>query len=624
MTHTLLALRRRRASALARLGLTWACAGLGGLACGVEDAPTAPADDAPATSAPTGDETVAEAVAATCTQNPYKNLYWGDLHTHTSYSLDAYTFGTRVDPAGALAFARRQTSVTIASGSTPAGPTVTIDRPLDFAAVTDHSEWLSSAYGCTQTGSPYYDSPYCQDLRAQDTQAQQTRMLLALAQAAAPTPTDPGICRTQPAACAAQQRTAWQRIRQAADAANVPCSFTAFPAYEWTRTTLGANLHRNVIFNGTGVPAQPYDALAYPAVRDLWTALDGGCTAASGCRALTIPHNSNGSQGRMFQFDPADVPQMSRYQRLVELFQHKGNSECLSPTDPADAGFDPQCSFEQLPDQTQERDRPGYVRSALGQGLQQWRTQGNNPLAMGFVGAVDTHNATPGEVAEGGFGGHLGQNDNAPAERLSTNFRDFNPGGITAVWAEENSRASIFAALERRETYATSGPRIAVRFYQYWGTLDPCADPDFPRRVVDAGGVPMGGVMTARPVGRPRFVVLAQQDARALARVDIIKGRATPQRVVENVFTLPSSGGSRVCLSWQDPDYDPRQPAYYYARVLESPSERWSTYDCLADPSAAPAECARCTADPITCRTSGSLNHTIQESAWTSPIFQLP
>lgn len=564
--------------------------------------------------------------AAACSPNPLKDLYWGDLHTHTSYSLDAYGFGTRVDPAGALAYARQALAVTIASGSTPTGPTLLIERPLDFAAITDHAEWLSLAYGCTEPSSPYFASPYCVTLRDQGSPGQLALVLRALSAVARPEPEPIPFCEGANAvACAAQARTAWERIQQAADAATVECLFTALPAYEWTSTTLGANLHRNVIFNGRGTPRVPYDAINYPTIQDLWNALDLGCRPATGCAALTIPHNSNLSSGRMFMFDPADIPQMTKYQRLVEIFQHKGSSECLSPVDPADSGYDPQCNFELLPNAASIQDRPGYVRSALSEGLRTWRSRGENPLQLGFVGAVDTHNATPGETREQGFVGHLGDTDDTSAERLSTAFRDFNPGGLTGVWAEANTRDAIFAALVRRETYATSGPRITVRFYQFWGEMDPCADPSFPATVLAAGGIPMGGLMSPRPGERPRFVVLALRDARPIARIDLIKGATSGlARINETIHPLPASAGNRICVVWEDLAYDASRPAYYYARVIEAESERWSTYDCLLDPDAAPTECARCTQDPTSCRRTGSLNHPIQERAWTSPIFHLP
>lgn len=575
-----------------------------------------------------------------------KSAYFGDLHTHTSYSLDAYTVANRSDPAAAYAFAAKGMPIAIAAGNANAsgpfagstGPTATIDRKLDFLAVTDHSEWLQIDYGCTQNpDSPYYGTSYCATLRNQGSAAQAAEAGLAVAQAGRSNPSQPSICQgpVAGAQCAAQTARAWQATQQAAQAANNPCTFTSFIAYEWTNTLMGANLHRNVIFKDKNVPAQPFDYLNYPSTSQLWGVLSSQCTAERGCEALTIPHNSNASKGQMFVFSAADVANMERYQRLVEVHQHKGSSECLSDT--ADGGQMLACTFEVGPGVSADSDRPGYVRPALESGLSYYAQNKKNPLQLGFVAATDTHNSTPGHVKEDTWPGHLGTTDNTPLLRVAkytgncdpnqTGCQEnanvnFNPAGITGVWAEQNTRESIWAALKRREVFGTSGPRIRPRFYAFSGTLDPCADSNFPSQVVQAGGVPMGGALPAGTTA-PRFVVYALKDQTDLASVDIVKASISGGAVKEQVFslTLPAN----ACVTFNDPAFDKSAPAFYYARVLEKPTWRWSHYDCLALKQSNPGDwqkiapgCA--SSDPKT----GGLDYMVQERAWTSPIWYLP
>jgi hypothetical protein len=373
-------------------------------------------------------------------------------------------------------------------------------------------------------------------------------------------------------------------------------------------------LHKNVVFGGASVPARPLDSLTHPTQEDLWRGLASGCGGDAGCEAITIPHNSNLSEGLAFEVptDPTDQANMIRYQRLVEIYQHKGGSECLS-----DDGSDPDCAFEQLADHVDvTRDKPGYVRDGLKKGLALRSTSGKNPLMMGIVGATDDHNGTPGNTRESTFPGHVGSNDDTAAKRLApgSEANGFGPGGLTVAWAEENTRESIYAALKRRETHATSGTRMLVRLFQTFDTGDACADPSFPKSLVDKGAVPMGGSFKSGAAA-PRFVVRAWKDQTALARVDIVKAwvdgaGALRERVVQNVL---AAGSATACLTWQDDEATPG-PALYYARVLEAPTPRWSANDCAKAASANPAACAD----------GGALNVMIQERAWTSPIWREP
>lgn len=571
--------------------------------------------------------------------NPLKNVYFGDLHTHTSYSLDAIVYGATTRPEDAYLFARGE-EVEIAGGADTLLGDVTgpehvtigsVDRWLDFNAVTDHSEWLSTAYGCTvHDTSPFYGSSYCTILRTPNEPIPPNDER--------PCDSDLDVAGT---GCEVEQMSAWDAERDAADSADNPCTFTAFKAYEWTKEGEGSmlgnkvSLHKNVIFKGTVTPDLPFTALTHTDSQSLWSALAAECNGTNGCDAITIPHSLNQSSGQAFSisgYSATDLNRRMKYQRLVEVHQHKGNSECM--TDTADNGDITICGFEADPLYAQPGDAPGYARPGMEAGLYRYSTHGDNPVKIGFVGATDNHNSASGNVAEASWIGNLAAVDNTPARRLGDyDRRTDNPGGITGVWAEENTRSSIFEALRRRESFATSGPKIRVRFYQVNTPLDPCLDPDFPAAIVAAGGVPMGGTMATR-ASAPKFVVYATEDETPLAAVDIVKASIVGGAVVEKVFTiaLPAAAPHPPgCVVWVDPDFQGDDPAFYYARVREEPTWRWSHYDCealkLSNPIQGPTHddwnviapgCG--SSDPLT----GGLDFMIRERAWTSAIWYLP
>jgi hypothetical protein len=570
---------------------------------------------------------VATAARASCPDYaPLKNAYFGDMHNHTSYSLDAYNFGTRTDPAMSYAFARGA-AVDIGLGYDPnngevPGPLgVTISFSggrLDFGAVTDHSEWLATDYGCTvDTASPFYDASYCRRLRNLRNPPANQRPCL-------------GFMDHAGTGCQAEQTTAWGAENAATEAANEPCTFTAFHAYEWTFSLSPQGdpqqdkqtLHKNVFFRNANVPAVPLDALDYPTSPTLWAALAAQCNATNGCNALTIPHNMNQSNGLAFAIDGYNAPDLNRmmkFQRLAEIHQHKANSECL--TDTADTGEVTACDFEVNPTFAFPGDPPGYARPGLESGLTRFAARGYDPLHFGFVGATDNHDGTMGNVGEATWPGFIGSMDNTPLRRLTRNPFKVNPGGITGIWAEENTREALWAALVRRETFATSGPKIRVRFYEYTGG-NPCADPGFPADVVSRGGVPMGGTM-AYAGSAPSFVVYALQDETPLAAVDVVKASVAGGTAVESVHTIPFAAPP-YCVTWTDPAFDPTAPSFYYARVREQSTWRWSHYDCervkASDPNDWQTLVPGCaSSDPAT-----GLDVTIQERAWTSPIWYLP
>jgi hypothetical protein len=314
-------------------------------------------------------------------------------------------------------------------------------------------------------------------------------------------------------------------------------------------------------------------------------------------------------------------------------------------TDTADSGAVSACDFEIDPGNSLLLDTPGYVRPGLEAGITTLASSGVNPLQMGFVGATDNHDGTPGNVDESRWPGFVGANDNTPQLRLQgeTNHKR-NPGGITGVWAEQNLRPNIFAALKRRETFATSGPRIAVRFYQTWDqTTDFCADANFPSQleqdIAQNGGAIMGSTIApakALPAGaRPRFVVFALRDplpdpttgvAADLDSLQLVKGvyDATAMATTVTLQTqklqsppLPHETAAAFCHTFTDANWDAAKATYYYPRVLQAPTWRWSHYDCQAvagttnDAGVSPCDAA-------------TQDVKIQERAWGSPVWWLP
>jgi hypothetical protein len=614
------------------------------------DAEAPPGTDLPPGADPPADEATpepahaSEPLAVTCPdRNPLKNPYFGDLHTHTAFSYDAYTFETRTTPLDAYAFARGM-PIQI-DGVPPVGPITQLDRPLHFAAITDHSELLAIDFGCGvdvdgapfDPDSPFFNRPRCVAARSTDPAMERLNFALARSRQESlcnsATPQDSAICRPV-------VQDAWAAEIAAAAAALDPCNFTSFIGYEWTNTCTGdggsaATCHKNVIFGDTNAPAVPFDSLSNPTQESLWSALDTGCNGGP-CNAITIPHNSNLSNGQAFTVPQGSEEHAIKYQKLVEIFQHKGASECFfDPANPTD----PTCNFEYLGGVTEPNLPQSYVRTGLEMGL---TAQANpalhkNPLQMGIIGATDDHNGAPGNTREDTWPGHLGVIDDTPALRIrptaETNV-GFNPGGVAVAWAEQNTRAAIFAAFQRRETYATSGPRITVRLYQTWDqTTNFCADPNFPAQIVAAGGLPMGSNITLPPNhtgAAPRIVVFAARDpiTRAdvanLAEIDLVKAWIDPATGAVNEQidrrTAPGAGVATSCQIFRlNPPGGPMtfnagSPSFYYARVLQRPTSRWSVHDCLASPGTNPTDCAP----------GGKLNVQVAERAWTSPVWYLP
>ncbi|MSP59096.1 MAG: DUF3604 domain-containing protein [Myxococcales bacterium] len=605
-------------------------------------------------------------------RDPLRKAYFGDLHAHTALSFDAWTYDVRNGPKEAYDFARGGT-VYLPPLDANGRPTLPahLDRPLDFAAVTDHSEYLGETSLCTTPGSPAYDSTICKQYRPP------TASLTALG-IGGPNPIRPAICGDDGKLCLDAAAPVWRSIKDAAEAAydrTAACRFTSFVAYEYTLSPLGSNLHRNVIFRSARSLPQPITFFEAPQPIDLWTQLRAGCqNAGTGCDVLAIPHNANISNGRMFVPDYPDATGLDDERRiamlrrdmepLVEIAQHKGDSECVNGLPSAPGAPDELCDFEKTHNVPINECAPGktgfggflgtgclspldFVRHALKAGLQEQARLGVNPYRLGIIGSTDTHNGTPGAVAEQGFQGHLGTADNTPkavltGQTLAARPLVSNPGGLAGVWAEENSRDAIFDALRRREAFGTSGPRIALRLFGGWSYPDGlCADPELVKRGY-AGGVPMGGELPARPggAGAPKFIVAVLRDpgvpgkpGTQLQRVQIIKGwidaaGAPRERVFEvdgdakggatvdtATCVTKGPGHDSLCAVWTDPEFDPALRAFYYARAAENPTCRWSTWLCngLTQPEQKQYKC-----DAL------GVPKAIQERAWSSPIWYAP
>jgi hypothetical protein len=566
---------------------------------------------------------------------PERQVLWGDLHVHTRLSFDAWVYDVRLGPSDAYAFAQGETVYGPPLGGDDQGTVpLTLDRPLDFAAVTDHAEYLAEIQGCTTPGSAIYDASVCVDYR--DANASSIRSFgIRLAN---PDPLRMDLCDTLDCAGA----DVWQQIQDAAEDAydrTSACRFTSFVGYEWTGATNVSNYHRNVIFKGWRVPDLPTTYFEQPTPEGLWRSLQEQCTQGlPGCAVLAIPHNSNMSNGQQFQVDPETAALRAELEPLLEIYQHKGDSECRQ-----DVGFTPDeaCDFEKLrvlapPDVCTDPGTGGmtvdgcvhpndFLRGILLTGLQEQEAGRDNPFRVGVIASTDTHSGTPGLVTEDAWPGHLGLDEGTPQARLETPGLNpggviNSPGGLVAVWAEENTRESVFDALQRRETYGTSGPRITLRVHAGEIPVDACQDPTVFQHIDDVS-VPMGGVWQG---SEPDLLVsvLADPQGLPIEHVQVVKGwvdQGEPRIEVIELLDVEAgsvdpdtcetltSGVQQVCVEWSDPE-PPSGDAFYYVRVLEAPRCRWSALDCNSLGDDAPENCERVPTQ-------------IQERAWSSPIW---
>ncbi len=625
---------------------------------------------------PTQDWTRTETRADCASYTPLRSPFFGETHIHTSFSGDAAFVRVRTTPSDAYQFALGQ-QIGLPPYDAMDQPTrfAQLRRPLDFTAVTDHAEFLGEIRTCLTVGLPGYDDPTCQAVRTElanppaGINAPIPAVVVAFQLSIqAENPSRLGLCGPGNVNCLNQAALVWQEELDAAEQfydRTASCSFTTFPGYEWTNNLDGFNLHRNIIFRNDEVPAMPTSYYEQPLVEGLFDVLESDCLDQPGnCDFVSIPHNSNVSGGLMFQatnangtpLTKADAARRAEHERLVEVFQHKGSSECSPGSSPNDE----LCGFEQL-QRTQlfNNANPSaappptnFVRRALQEGLRQHDILGANPFPLGFIGSTDGHSSLPGGVVETDFGttGHLGVRDGT-AENILSKIAPggvtTNGGGLAVLWAEENSRDALFAAMRRREAYATSGTRPIVRFFGGRPPKDACGNPDF----VEEGytrGVPMGGELGPVLAKRsPRFAVMAMQDpggngepSTPLQRIQIVKGWVDKDlKIHEKVFDVAGddangaavdpdtcaptgTGAATLCRVWHDPSFRVEERAFYYARVLENPVCRWSKRLCnslgvdCSNPGSVPTIYRECC--------SGIVPDTIQERAWTSPIFYQP
>ncbi|MCR9277726.1 MAG: DUF3604 domain-containing protein [Pseudomonadaceae bacterium] len=565
-----------------------------------------------------------------------KQPYFGELHMHTAYSFDAFVFRVRSTPEDAYNFAKGMPL------EHPMGKTYRLSRPLDFMAVTDHGAYMGSLRNMADPEHEYSKLPFAKQVLNPDPEifreafarlGNSLRSQQAMAEL-----TDAQI-----------QRDTWQVMIDSANAANEPGEFTALIGYEWTSAPDGQNLHRNVIFAGDSAP-QPFTVFDSNEPEGLWRWMDD--VRANGTEVLAIPHNANLSDGRMFErqksngepIDATYADQRSRNEPLFEVTQVKGTSEThplLSPNDEF-AGFELVQQYVARPTPV-TRQVGSYARDALKAGLAYEEEQDFNPFRFGLVGASDSHTGIV-SVIENDFSGKVGAADGTPERRMrpspaSMDLRFFSAAGLTGVWASENTRAGIFGALASKETWATSGPRITVRAFAGFDMSDINPWEGDWAELAYERGVPMGGALQGkrRQKRAPTIVFSAMRDAlsASLDRVQVVKGWEHAGQTYEKVYDVAWAGSRSIDPStgklpalpdtvdretleydseqgagslmgrWSDPDFDPRQNAFYYLRVLETKTPRWSMFDARELGIEHPADLAE----------------TIQERAYTSPIW---
>ncbi len=576
--------------------------------------------------------------------NPLKNAYFGETHMHTGLSLDALfgmtATGIRV-PDDAYRFAKGETM-------TVSGKKHSIGRPLDFAAVTDHAEYIGESYSAITPGAPGYDSAELKDLRNAKTFEAQMRWYgkFSVNQRGKDGPTHPSYY-----AGAKTTQSAWKMAIDAAKEHYEPGKFTTFAAYEYSSVVRGGNLHRNILFRDMNLPDQPFSAIESTDETKLWKWMEQ--QEKKGSRVLAIPHNSNAGKGLMFPktypdgraIDERYLYLRNHFERSIEMMQVKGNSEVIKEFWLNDemAGFENASSLKNYSERTPRKEN--YVRWGVIEGLKYQSKYGVNPFKLGFNGGTDTHNGTMGDVAEDNFIGAHGpadvsaktrREDEVPAWLLA---KDENPGSLTGVWAEKNTRGAIWDAFYNREIFVTSGPRIKVRLF---AGENLSKNPSDAKQMVEDGytnGVPMGETIVGLKKA-PTFTVWAQKDADGanLDRIQIIKGWVdkegkqqekiinvtwSDKRSIDKNGKLPKVGntvdlktakytnkiGSSMLMgSFTDKEFDVTLPTLYYARVLEIPTPRWSTYDAVRNNL------------PLL----KDVPAVIQERAWSSPIWFTP
>ena len=603
-----------------------------------------------------------------------RRAFFGELHLHTAISLDAWTYGTKLMPDDAYRFGRGET-IMVPAAQVAKQQGIASDRdipatrawPLDFMAVTDHSESMGTLLPLDDPTSPFSKSELGRRIVSKPSEAQRISGYHAIGRGSLPPELND----------AHAMRQAWDVIVKAANDNYQPGRFTTFIAYEWSAIPNIKNLHRNVIFNGNHAPL-PFSSDQSNRPEDLWRYLES--VRAQGMDVLAIPHNANASGGLMFDWNDSDgkaideayAQHRALNEPLTEIVQIKGQSETVPTLSPNDEFANFEIYDHVLGTSLIRSPAPGsYVRDALGRGLIVQSKVGANPFKYGLVGASDIHNglstSTENSFA-GGHGGGVDPRTMLPQGNFARNMLGLQPlpegstgaetskageaqlrdnvelgsGGLTGVWAEENTREAIFAALKRKETFATSGSRIRLRMFGGWGFESKLLNEREWPAVAYSRGVSMGGDLPVKPAhtASPTFILQATKDPDGanLDRIQVIKVWLEDTAYQEKVYDVAVSGcrkidprtgrapsvGNTVDLKsatyennigapllsvvWRDPHFDAAKSAIYYARVLEIPTPRWSTL--LAVQSNLPL--------------SPHVEPTIQERAWSSPIWYTP
>jgi hypothetical protein len=584
-------------------------------------------------------------------------VLWGDTHLHTNLSLDARAFGVMLGPEEAYRFARGE------EVTTSHGERIRLSRPLDWLVVSDHSDGMGAMKEIVAGNPMLMRNPLLQDWHNRLNQGGETALLTTMEVietfAGVREQKLPDVVLSEDFA-----RTIWDSYLDTAEQYNDPGRFTTIIGYEWTSTPKGLNLHRNVLYRGDADAARqmlPYTTAESFNPEDLWKWM-ARYEEKTGSQVLTLAHNGNLSNGIMFpEINPetgkpltkAYAEERIRWEPLYEVTQIKGDGEAhpyLSPNDEF-AGYE---LWEKGGLGSPEPKKPEmlqyeYAREALKKGLKLEQKLGVNPYKFGMVGSTDSHTALATAEEENFFGKHSGKEPKP--ERWSKLVGKMGAvtyygweqvsSGYAAVWATENTREAIFDAMERKEVYATTGPRMTVWFFGGWNFDAADAKARTPGQTGYAKGVSMGGDLSGAPEGEaPSFMVAALKDAYSgnLDRIQIVKGwldadGKTHEKVFDVVWSgdrrpgedgkLPAVGNTvdvksatwtndigapELITVWKDPEFDSKQRAFYYARVIEIPTPRWTAYD----------------AKRFNVSMSKEVPMTTQERAYTSPIWYTP
>ena len=575
-------------------------------------------------------------------KNPLKNVYFGEQHMHTVNSPDAFAMGTRNTPDDAYRFCKGEEIKVVTTGEM-----VKKKTPYDWAALTDHAEYMGIMPMLLKKDNPLAKTEIGKLIATGDPKKGEAAFQKIITSVSYNKPihymADPKI-----------MVSIWDEQKKITNKYNEPGKFTTLIAFEWTSIPQYQNLHHNVFFRDDKGPDTQFSSFDSVKREDLWTYQE--VQRESGHENFSIPHNSNVSNGLMFPPRTSYGTQITREWAersaantvAVEMAQTKGASETIPALSPTDDFADFEGYYHNLLGSGGVIGKVdgSFVRQGLITGIGFQEMIGANPYKFGIVGGADTHNALPDNEEFNYFGVH-GKTDMTPKIRLASTgsvagepARFFSTPSTTAVWAPENTRTAIFDAIKRKETYGTSGTFIRLRFFGGW---------DYPSNLVKdknfvekayKGGVPMGGDLPKKASKAPTFAVWALKDPESanLDRVQIVKGWFERGYAFEKVYDVAWSdnrkpdaltgklrpvgntvdikqatytndiGDTQLSAVWTDPDFKPEHHAVYYARVIEIPTPRWTTYDAKALGIEPPADVAA----------------TIQERAWSSPIWYTP